>query len=321
MTTTRPTLTVLDDYQGVALTSADWGPVRESHDVVVLRDHLPDEDAVVAALEGSEVVVVMRERTPFPASTLARLPRLRLLVTTGMRNAALDVAAATTQGVTVSGTTGSSTAVPELTIGMMIALMRGFAPEDAAVRSGGWQHTIGPGLAGRTLGIVGLGRLGVPVARLAHAFGMQVIAWSPNLTPERARPHDVEAVTKAELFERSDVVTLHLPLSDRSRGLVGADDLARMRPTAYLVNTSRGPIVDEAALLEALQAGRIAGAALDVYEREPLPADDPWRSAPRTLLLPHIGYVTTDAYREWYGQVVEDVVAWRDGEPLRVITP
>jgi len=265
------------------------------------------------------VVVAMRERTPFPAHVLDQLPALRLLVTTGKGNAAIDVAAAERRGVMVCGTTSSGSAVPELTIGMIIALTRSFAQEDAAVRTGGWQHTIGPGLAGSTLGIIGLGRLGVPVAELAQAFGMSVIAWSPNLTQERAEPHGVRAVSKGELFAGSDVITIHMPLSDTSRGLVQGDDLALMKPTAYLINTSRGPIVDEAALIDVLRDRRIAGAGLDVYDVEPLPVDHPLRGLPNTLLLPHIGYVTTDAYRTWYGQVVEDILAWADGHPIRIV--
>jgi phosphoglycerate dehydrogenase-like enzyme len=314
-----PTVTILDDYQRVALTSADWTPVRATHDIVVVDRHLASEDDVVRALATSEVVVAMRERTPLRASLIERLPELRLIVTTGMRNAAIDVDAARSRGVAVCGTQSSSTSVPELTIGMMIALMRNIAAEDAAVRAGGWQHTIGPGLAGHTLGIVGLGRLGVPVAALAQAFGMHVIAWSPNLTPERAEPYAVTAVSKERLLREADVVTIHMPLSERSRGLLGAGDLALMKPTAYLVNTSRGPIVDEAALVEALREGRIAGAALDVYDLEPLPVDHPLRSLPNTLLLPHIGYVTTEAYEQWFAQAVEDIVAWRDGSPVRVL--
>jgi phosphoglycerate dehydrogenase-like enzyme len=202
---------------------------------------------------------------------------------------------------------------------MMIALGRNFAAEDAAMRAGGWQHTVGTGLSGATLGVVGLGRLGVPVARLAQAFGMRVTAWSPNLTAERAAEHGAIAVDKATLFAESDWITIHMPLSSRSRGLIGADDLARMKPTAFLVNTSRGPIVDEAALVAALRERRIGGAALDVYDTEPLPADHPLRSLPNTLLLPHIGYVTWDVYRTWFGQVVEDVLAWRSGAPVRVL--
>jgi phosphoglycerate dehydrogenase-like enzyme len=249
------------------------------------------------------------------------LPALRLLVTTGLKNASIDVAAARARGVTVCGTSGTTNAVPELTIGMMIALSRNIAVEDAAVKAGRWQHTIGSGLAGATLGVVGLGRLGTPVARLAQAFDMSVIAWSPNLTPERAEPHGARAVSKAELFSDADVITIHMPLSDASRGLIGAGDLARMKRTAYLINTSRGPIVDEPALIAALRERRIAGAGLDVYDVEPLPADHPLRSLPNTLLLPHIGYVTTDQYRIWYSQVVEDIVAWTAGDPIRTIAP
>lgn len=319
MTGTRgaPLITILDDYQGVALASADWAPLRDRFTVEVITEHITDEAELVRRLSASQVVVAMRERTPFPAELLAQLPQLRLLVTTGAKNAAIDTAAARQQGITVSGTTGTSSAVPELTIGLMIALMRNFAREDAAVRAGGWQHTIGPGLAGHTLGIVGLGRLGIPVARLAHAFDMSVIAWSPNLTQDRADPYGVRAVEKTTLFAESDVVTIHMPLSDTSRGIVGAAELASMRPSAYLINTSRGPIVDEAALIAALSEQRIAGAGLDVYDLEPLPAAHPLRSLRNTLLLPHIGYVTTENYRVWFGQVVEDILAWADGTPIR----
>jgi phosphoglycerate dehydrogenase-like enzyme len=312
-------VTVLDDYQGVALESADWTRVIDRFGVDVVTEHIADRAALVERLRGSEIVVAMRERTPFPADLLRELPALRLLVTTGMKNAAIDLDAAADLGITVCGTSASGSPVPEITIGMIIALTRNFAAEDAAVRAGGWQHTIGPGLAGLTLGVVGLGRLGIPVVRLAQAFGMNVIAWSPNLTADRAAEHDVRAVGKTELFASSDVVTIHMPLSERSRGLIGATEIGVMKPTGYLVNTSRGPIVDESALLDALRTGRIAGAALDVYDVEPLPVDHPLRSMPNTLLLPHIGYVTTDAYRTWYGEVVEDILAWADGSPVRVL--
>jgi phosphoglycerate dehydrogenase-like enzyme len=314
------TVTILDDYQNVALTSADWSPVRARYDIETINDHIGDEADLARRLATSDVIVAMRERTPFPGSVLSRLPALRLLVTTGMTNASIDVAAADARGVTVCGTSGTTNAVPELTVGMIIALTRNFAAEDAAVRAGGWQHTIGPGLAGRTLGVVGLGRLGVPVARLAQALGMSVIAWSPRLTPERAEPHGVRAVSKADLFGEADVITIHMPLSDASRGLIAAADLARMKPTAYLINTSRGPIVDEPALIATLRERRIAGAGLDVYDVEPLPAQHPFRSLPNTLLLPHIGYVTTDQYRIWFAEVVEDIVAWTTGAPIRVTT-
>jgi len=314
-----PRVTILDDYQSVALRFADWSAVAERFEIEVRSEHIAGFEELVAALADTSVIVAMRERTPFPAATLARLPRLELLVTTGMTNASIDLAAAAAAGVTVCGTGSAGNAMPELTIGMIIALLRSFAAEDAAVRAGRWQHTIGVGLAGRTLGVLGLGRLGIPVARLAQAFGMEVIAWSPNLTAERAREHDVKAVSKEELFRRSDVVTIHMPLSERSRGIVGASELALMRPSAYLINTSRGPIVDEGALIEVLADGRIAGAGLDVYDTEPLPLEHPLRSMPRTLLLPHVGYVTGDAYEVFYRDAVADILAWADGEPLRVL--
>jgi phosphoglycerate dehydrogenase-like enzyme len=314
-------VTVLDDYQAVALTSADWSEVQALHDVEVVHDHIADQAALVSRLARSEIVVAMRERTRFPADVLEQLPALRLLVTTGMANASIDLDAATRAGVTVCGTGGSGNAMPELTIGMMIALTRNFAQEDAAIRAGGWQHTIGPGLSGTTLGIVGHGRLGVPVAKLAQAFDMTVIAWSPNLTAARAEPHGVRAVDKRKLFSTADVITIHMPLSDASRGLIGAADLALMKPSAFLINTSRGPIVDEGALIDALAAGRIAGAGLDVYDVEPLPRDHPLRSMPNTLLLPHIGYVTSDNYRTFYRHAVEDIVAFTAGTPIRVLAP
>jgi phosphoglycerate dehydrogenase-like enzyme len=314
-----PIVTILDDYQGVALTSADWSAVSGRYTLDVIGEHIADKDALTARLRESDVIVAMRERTPFPASVLKSLPALRLLITTGPVNASIDLPAAAAAGITVCGTGGAGNAMPELTIGMIIALTRNFAQEDAAVRAGGWQHTIGPGLSGSTLGVLGLGRLGAPVARLAQAFGMSVIAWSPHLSAERAAEHGVRAVTKAELFSQADVITVHVPLADGTRGMVGADDLALMKSSAYLVNTSRGPIVDQTALVEALRENRIAGAGLDVYDTEPLPLDDPLRSLPNTLLLPHIGYVTTDAYRVFYRHAVEDIVAFDAGAPVRVL--
>lgn len=319
--TPSTTVTILDDYQHVAPGYADWTPVTDHFTLEVVTEHIADADELVARLAGSEVVVAMRERTAFPASTLERLPNLKLLISTGMRNASIDVAAANDLGIVVCGTGGAGNAMPELTIGMIIAIARQFAQEDAAVRRGEWQHTVGMGLAGRTLGVVGLGRLGIPVAKLATAFAMDVIAWSPNLTAERAAEHGVRAVTRQELFASSDVVTIHMPLSDRSRGLIGADDLAQMKPTAYLVNSSRGPIVDEAALVAALRTRRIAGAALDVYDIEPLPVDHILRTLPNTLLLPHIGYVIGDAYEVFYRDAVADIVAYLAGNPVRVLAP
>jgi phosphoglycerate dehydrogenase-like enzyme len=314
-----PKLTILDDYQQVALASADWSAVQDRFEIEVVSEYVADLDEVRQRLAGSRVVVLMRERTPMPDRLISALPELQLIVTTGMVNAAVDLDAARRRGITVCGTSGTGNAVPELTIGMMIALARNFVAEDAAVRSGGWQHTVGMGLAGRTLGVIGLGRLGRPVAALAQALQMDVIAWSPHLTPERAEPFGVRAVNRAELFSGADVITIHMPLSPASRGLITADDLALMKPSAYLINTSRGPIVDEDALADALRRGAIAGAGLDVYSVEPLPPDDPIRSLPRTLLLPHIGYVTDDNYAQWYAQIVEDVLAWADGSPVRVL--
>jgi phosphoglycerate dehydrogenase-like enzyme len=317
----KPTLTILDDYQNIALAIADWNAVAEQYEITVLTEHIADEDALVERLESSEVIVAMRERTPFPERVLARLPQLRLLVTTGMGNASIDLDAAQALGIVVCGTRGAGNAMPELTLGIMIALTRNFAAEDQRVRDGGWQHTIGPGLAGHTLGIVGLGRLGVPVAKLAQAFQMDVVAWSPNLTRERAEEHGVRAVSKEELFSDSDIITIHMPLTPATRGLVGRADLRRMKPASYLINTSRGPIVDEAALVDALRDKAIAGAGLDVYDVEPLPIDHPLRSMANTLLLPHIGYVTTDSYEVFYREAVEDILAFSAGEPVRQLNP
>jgi phosphoglycerate dehydrogenase-like enzyme len=252
----------------------------------------------------------MRERTPFPRERLERLPNLKLLVTTGMGNAAIDTEAARELGITVAGTGGTPTHTAELTWGLILALARHIPDEDRAVRAGGWQHTVGFELAGRTLGVIGLGRLGSQVARIGEAFGMNVIAWSQNMdTP----------LTKEELLRRADVVTIHVRLSERTTGLIGADELALMKRTAYLINTSRGPIVDEDALLAALRDGQIAGAGLDTYDIEPLPADHPLRSAPNTVLTPHVGYVTDASYARFYEDAVEDIAAWLRGEPIRLI--
>jgi phosphoglycerate dehydrogenase-like enzyme len=311
---------VLDDYQRVALQYGDWERLRGRAEVEVFADHLAGDDEVVARLAPFEVVVAMRERTPFTRERLERLENLRLLVTTGARNASIDLQAARERGVTVCGTGYFGSPTAELTWGLILALTRRICAEDARVRAGGWQHTIGPELAGRTLGLVGLGRLGTQMAGIARAFEMDVIAWSQNLTAERAAEAGVEAVEKRELFRRADIVSVHLVLSERSRGLVGAAELALMKPTAYLINTSRGPIVDEAALLAALHEGRIAGAGLDVYNVEPLPPQHPLRFAPNTVLTPHIGYVTTGTYDVFYRDAVEDIAAWLDGAPVRLLT-
>jgi phosphoglycerate dehydrogenase-like enzyme len=309
-------IAVLDDYQRVAHRFADWSRL-DGHDVTFFHEPLDDPARV---LEPFDVVCAMRERTPFPAELLERLPNLRLLVTTGMRNASIDLEAAARQGVTVCGTEGSWQATTELAFGLMLALARNIPLEDAAIRAGGWQTTVGVSLDGKTLGVVGLGRLGSAAARIGAAFGMRLIAWSENLAPERAAECGAELVSKDELFANADFVTIHLVLSRRTRGLIGAHELGLMKPTAFLVNTSRGPIVDEAALLEALEAGTIAGAGLDVFDREPLPVDHPLRSAPNTVLTPHLGYVTEDTYRLFYEQTVENIEAFFAGQSVRVIS-
>ena len=312
-------LAILDDYQRIALDVADWSVVRDRVEITVFDLHLGDADAVAAALRGFEVVCAMRERTPFPRALFGRLPDLRLLVTTGMGNASIDMAAATEHGVTVCGTRSPGHATAELTWGLILAALRHIPREERSVRAGGWQTTIGSDLAGKTLGVIGLGRLGSRVAAIGRAFGMELIAWSQNLTPERARECDAEPVAKDELLARADVVTIHLRLSERTRGLIAARDLAAMKPTAWLVNTSRGPIVNTADLIDALERRAIAGAALDVYDDEPLPPDHKLRRLDNTVLTPHIGYVTAETYRVFYGETVEAVRAWLDGDPVRVI--
>lgn len=313
---------MLDDYQRVARDYADFGSLPDA-EVEVLHEHLADAEELVAALRGAQVVAVMRERTPFPAELFARLPDLRLLITTGMKNASIDLDAARAHGVVVCGTdlSGSvkSSNTAELTWALILAVRRHVVAEDRALRAGRWQTTIGTDLNGTTLGVLGLGRLGTQVARIGQAFDMRVIAWSRNLTPERAAEAGATYVSKAELFAESDVLSVHLKLSERTTGLVGAAELSAMKPSAVLVNTSRGPIVDRAALVTALTAGTIAGAGLDVYDTEPLPAGDPLRGAPNTVLLPHLGYVTDRTYAVMYGQIVENIIAWRAGVPLRVL--
>jgi len=312
-------LTILDDYQSVALDSADWSEVQKVYDIEVVTEHVDDPDALVERLRHSEVVVAMRERTALPAQVLQRLPALRLLVTTGMKNAAIDVEAATAQGVVVSGTEGSGREVAELTMSMILNLARHVIAEDRSMHDGGWQHTIGVRLEGKTLGLVGLGKQGAWVADLALAFRMHVVAWSPHLTQERADRHGVRAVGKEELFEISDFISVHVPLTETSRGLIGAEELALVKDGTYLVNTSRGPIVDSEALLMALMVDTLAGAALDVYDIEPLPLADPLRKLSNVILLPHIGYVTREVYQTFYGQSVENVLAFVAGSPLRTL--
>ncbi|MGW5663794.1 D-2-hydroxyacid dehydrogenase family protein [Streptomyces sp. NPDC003758] len=310
---------VLDDFQQIATTVADWSPIGDRVEVVSFAEHFDDEEALVTALAEFDIVVTLRERVPFPGSLFARLPRLRLLVASGMRNSVIDYAAAKAQGVTVCGTESSGTPPVELTWALLLALARGIVEENNALRHGGpWQSTVGADLHGRRLGLLGLGRIGSRVARVGLAFGMEVAAWSENLTKERADEVGVElAGSKEELLATSDFVSVHLALGDRTRDLVGARELALMKPTAYLINTSRAAIVDQDALLAALREGRIAGAGVDVFDVEPLPADHPMRTAPRLLATPHLGYVSRGNYATYYGQAVEDIQAHLAGKPVR----
>jgi phosphoglycerate dehydrogenase-like enzyme len=310
---------VLDDYQHVALQMTDWSVLPPDVEVQVVSDHLNDQDALVERLKNFDIVMAMRERTPFPRSLLERLPALRLLTTTGMRNAAIDMQAASDCGVVVCGTGGVVYPTAELTWGLILALLRQIPREDQATRAGQWQVSMGIGLQGKILGVIGLGNLGSQVATVGKAFQMPVIAWSQNLTAERAAQVGVTLVSKDELLSQSDIVTIHLVLSQRTRGLVGARELARMKPASYLVNTSRGPIVDEQALVAALQKKTIAGAALDVFDEEPLPLDHPLRRLENTVITPHIGYVTTETYRIFFDQTVENIRAFLNGAPVRVI--
>lgn len=310
---------VLDDYQGVALQMTDWSVLSSDTEVQVFQDHLSDQNAVVERLKDFEIVVAMRERTPFPRKLLERLPKLQLLITTGMRNAAFDMEAASDLGVLVCGTGGLLYPTAELTWGLILALLRQIPREDQATRRGQWQVGMGIGLQGKVLGVIGLGNLGSQVAAVGKAFQMSVIAWSQNLTAERAAQCGVTLVSKEELLSNADIVTIHLVLSDRTRGLIGAQELALMKPTACLINTSRGPIVDEPALVEALHKGTIAGAGLDVFDQEPLPLDHSLRQLENTVITPHIGYVTTETYKVFFDHAVEDIQAFLNGKPVRVI--
>lgn len=311
---------VLDDYQNVALSFADWSVVSDDVEVTVFNKGLGDLKAVAAALQGFDIVCIMRERTPFPRALLEKLPDLKLLVTTGLKNAAVDVAAAKERGILVCGTDSLGHPTAELTIGVMITLARHLSFEARRMKTGEpWQVTVGGDLNGKTLGILGLGKLGSRVAKVAKALDMKVMAWSQNLTPEKCQEAGVVYASKEELLKQSDFVTIHMVLSERSKGLIGAQELALMKKSAYLINTSRGPLVDEAALIDALTNKTIAGAALDVFDTEPLPVGHPLRNLPNALLTPHLGYVTQDNYKTFYTQTVEDIRAWLDGKPVRVI--
>ena len=317
MTETTLRVGVLDDYQNAAREFGPWSELGDAAEVTVFTDHVAGLDALAERLAPFDVVVAMRERTRFPREVLERLPRLRLLVSTGMGTAHIDVAAARERGITVCGTGGRGEPPAELAWALILGLARHIAEEDAGIRAGSWGLTVGTDLAGATLGVIGLGNLGQRVARVGLAFGMRVIAWSQNLDPGLAAAAGVEPVTKQTLLREADVVTIHLRLSERTTGLIGAADLALLKPTALLVNTSRGPIVDEAALVDALRSGRIGGAGLDVFDAEPLPPGHPLRTTPRTLLTPHIGYVSANSYRVFYGDAVEAIRAFLDGRPIR----
>ena len=310
-------IALLDDHQSAAAHFADWSALPAEAEVVAFADHVEDPDALVARLRGFDVVVAMRERTAFPREVLERLTDLRLLVTTGAANAAIDLDAAKDLGITVTGTGAHGPATAEMTWALILAVARNIPVEDASMRAGGWQHTVGRDLAGATLGVIGLGNLGSAVARVGQAFGMDVVAWSQNLTDERAAEVGVRRVERDELLRTADVVSIHLKLSDRTRGLLGAPELALMKPTAILVNTSRGPIVDEGALVDVLRRGAIHGAGLDVYDTEPLPVDSPLRELRRAVLTPHLGYVTERTYEVFWRDAVADVAAWLSGAPVR----
>jgi phosphoglycerate dehydrogenase-like enzyme len=312
-------LAVLDDHQNVALEVADWTRIEPAVDISVFNTHLGDVDSIARALDGFDIVVAMRERTPFPRQLLERLPKLSLLVTTGMRNLAIDTVAARELGIDVCGTPMLGYPAAEHTWALILALVKQVSAEDSIMHEGGWQHGLSTGLRNNTLGIIGLGKLGAQVAAVGLAFGMKVLAWSANLTSEHCAEHGVIRVELKDLLASSDIVTIHQVLSDRTRGLIGADEFARMKSTAYLVNTARGPIVQESALIAALQNGTIAGAGLDVYDSEPLSPDHPLRSLNNAVLTGHTGYVMRENYVKGYSGAVENVLAWLNRKPIRLL--
>jgi len=309
---------ILDDYQNVAMGFADWSPIAKDVEIKVFNKPFGSQDEAIKALQGFAVVVGMRERTPFPRKVIEALPDLKLLITTGARNNSFDVKACADRGVTVCGTGAAGSPTTGIAFGLMLELTRRIGFENARLKAGApWQTTIGRDLEGLTLGILGLGKLGQRSAAVGRAFGMKTIAWSTNLTPEACEKAGVTYATKEELFAQADIITIHLVLSDRSRGLVSRADLARMKPTAYLINTARGPIVDEVALLETLQAGKIAGAAIDTYSHEPLPLDSPLRKLDNVVITPHLGYVTAENYRRIYAEMIEGIGGWLNNAPVR----
>lgn len=312
-------IAVIDDWQDVAAQLVDWSALAPVGEVTFLHEFPADNQVLAARLQSYDVICAMRERTRFDRALLSQLPRLRLLVTSGMKNAAIDIAAAGELGISVVGTDGNPHAAPELAWALIMAVTRNLQGEAHALKTGDWQQGLGIGLHGRTLGVLGLGKIGQKVARYAQAFGMKTIAWSENLTAERAAESGVAYVDKQTLFAQADVLSIHLVLGERSRGIADAASLALMKPTAYLVNTARGPIVDEAALIAALRARRIAGAALDVFDQEPLPAEHPFRTLDNVLATPHIGYVTRESYTVFFTQTIEDILAWHAGRPIRLL--
>jgi phosphoglycerate dehydrogenase-like enzyme len=312
-------IAILDDYQGVAMECADWDSLPDGCTVTSFGEALGDEDAIANRLKDFDVIIGMRERTPFPKSLINKLPNLKLLITTGLRNMSFDVAAANDQGVVVCGTVSQATPAAELTWGLVLSLFKQIPLENTVMHAGCWQKAFPATMHGKTIGIIGLGKLGSRIAAYASVFGMKVLAWSPNLTQERANEHNATAVSKEALFSDSDLLTIHMPLVPASRGLVTSEDLGRMKSSAYIVNTSRGPIVDENALVDACQNGTIAGAGVDVYDVEPLPTDHPFRSIDNMILTGHIGYVTRDNYEGMYAHAIENITGWLDGTPLRVL--
>lgn len=308
-------IAVLDDYQSVARSFADWAALERRAEVTVFTDHLADEDAVAQRLSPFDIVCIMRERTPLPRSLIERLPKLKFIASTGRANAAIDVKAAEARGITIAHTGYGSAPTVELAWALILACQRNIVIEAQSVAAGGWQRTVGRDLHGRTLGLLGVGNIGSRVAQVGNAFGMRVIGWSENLTAEKAQASGVSAVTKEALFAQADILSIHVVLSHRTRGLVDGAMLGLMQPEAWLVNTSRGPIVDEPALLAALHEHRIAGYAVDVYGTEPLPAGHPFRTLPNVLATPHIGYVTEDLYRTFYGDCVRNITQWLDSQP------
>lgn len=312
---------ILDDYQNVSQKLADWSGVSQKTDITVFNKPFASTAEAIAELQDFEIICAMRERTPFGKDVLGALPKLKLLVTSGMRNAAIDLPAAKERGIVVSGTGGVGNPTAGLAIGLMLELTRHIGYENARMKAGEpWQTTVGMDPEGKVFGVVGLGKLGSKVSEIAKALGMKVLAWSTNLTPEACAAAGVEYATKEQLFAQSDVISVHVVLSARSRGLIGRDDLRRMKPTSYIINTARAPIIDEDALIEVLREKKIAGAGLDVFPVEPLPLDHPFRALDNVVLTPHIGYVTEETYRRFYGESAENVIAWLDGKPIRVLT-